>query len=122
MASNSSRSKTSKPPMACTRCSRRWSTATVRSVASVYALGSLAASVLLAALLGVYLRTQDGAATVPSIPLKLVDVDTQTTSDAENAMPLAFFEVLDSPGSADVVNVSVDEIDLVMIFDEEFGI
>ena len=54
--------------------------------------------------------------------MKLVDVDTETTREAESAMPAGFFEVLDSPGSADVVNMSIEDVDFVMIFDQELGI
>ena len=76
----------------------------------VYALGSLAASLLLAAVLAVYLRTPDGAPTAPPIPVTLVDVDTETTSGAESAIAAGFFEVLDSPSSADVVSMSFEEV------------
>ncbi len=87
------------------------------------ALGSLAASVLLAAVLGVYLRSQTGSPTAPPIPVQLVDVvETDATSDAESAISAGFFEVLDSPSSADVVRMAVDEVDFVMIFDEELDI
>lgn len=92
------------------------------STRRAYALGSLAASLLLAAFLGLYLRTQNGAPAAPPIPLKLVDVNTETTSEAESAMPAGFFEVLDSPSSADVVSMSFEDIDFVMIFDQELGI
>ena len=87
-----------------------------------YALGSLAASVLLAASLSVYLRIQNDAPGAPPIPAKLVDLDTGTTSQAESVMSAGFFEVLESPSSADVVRMAVDEVDFVMIFDAELGI
>jgi len=86
------------------------------------ALGSLAAAVLLAALFGVYLRSQNGSPTAPPIPVQLVDVETDATSDTESAASAGFFEVLDTPSSADVVRMAVEEVDLVMIFDEELDI
>ncbi len=92
------------------------------STRRAYALGSVAASLVLAAFLGVYLRTDDGPPGAPAIPPKVVDVETEAISAAENAVPAGFFEVLDSPSSADVVSMSFDEVDFVMIFDEELGI
>ena len=88
----------------------------------IYALGSLAASVLLAASLGVYLWTQNEGPGASPIPAQLVDLETETTWEAESAMPAGFFEVLDSPSSADVIRIAVEEIDFVMIFDAELDI
>ena len=92
------------------------------STRRVTALCVLAASLLLAAFLGVNLLTRNGVPTGPPIPGKLVEVDLQQASEPKIVLPAGFFEVLDTPGSADVVNISVEEVDLVMIFDEELGI
>ncbi len=86
------------------------------------AIGSLAAALLLAAVLGVYLRSRNGAPADPPIPGKLVEVELETPAGPQGGQPAGFFEVLDSPGSADVVSLSIEEVDLVMIFDEELGI
>jgi len=90
------------------------------STRRAYAFGSLAASVLLAALLGVYMQTRESPPATPPMPAQLVDVD--SAAGAESAIPAGFFEVLDSPGSAEVINLSVEGLDIVMIFDEKFDL
>ena len=85
----------------------------------IYALGSLAASLLLAAFVGIYLWGPGGGAEAPARPVQVVDVESKPTADV---VPAGFFEMLDSPGSAEVVNLSMEELDFVMIFDTEFGI
>ena len=92
------------------------------STRRIYTLGSLAASLVLAAALGIYLQIQNGAPAAPAAAAQLVDAARPTTSVAESAVPGGFFEVLDTPGSADVINISFEEVDFVMIFDPEIGI
>jgi hypothetical protein len=84
-----------------------------------YAWGSLAASILVAGLFGAYFWTQRGLDAPPDRPA-VVDVIAAPAPDA--AMPAGMIELLDSPGSADVVEMTVGDVEVVMIFDEAMGI
>ena len=85
-----------------------------------YAWGSLAASILVAGLLGAYFWTHRGLDAPPPDRPAIVDVIPVPAADA--AMPAGMIELLDSPGSADVVEMTVGDVEVVMIFDEAMGI
>jgi hypothetical protein len=84
-----------------------------------YAWGSLAASIVVAGLLGAYFWTQRGLDAPPDRPA-VVDAIPAPAADA--AMPAGMIELLDSPGSADVVEMTVGDVEVVMIFDKAMGI
>jgi hypothetical protein len=90
----------------------------------VYAWGSLAASILIAGLLGGYVWTQRDLEPPRSPRPEIVDaVRAPAPEPAEPAaMPAAMIEILDSPGNADVVEMTVGDVEVVMIFDREMGI
>jgi hypothetical protein len=85
-----------------------------------YAWGSLAASILIAGLLGGYVWTQRGLE--PTRPPRPEVVDVIRAPAPEAAIPAAMIEILDSPGNADVVEMIVGDVEVVMIFDREMGI
>lgn len=88
-----------------------------------YALGALAASLLLAGFLGLYLRVEQGAPDTSRDPGRLAEREPAPVRLPEEVIPAALLEVLDSPGSADVVQISVGgNVDFIMIFDAEFGL
>ena len=60
--------------------------------------------------------------TEAALALRLGAFALATVKNTESAVAAGFFEVLDSPSSADVVRMVVEEVDLVMIFDEELDI
>jgi hypothetical protein len=85
-----------------------------------YAWGSLAASILVAGLFGAYFWTQRDLEAPPPGRPAVVDVIPAAAPDA--AMPAGMIELLDSPGSADVVEMTVGDVEVVMIFDEAMEI
>jgi anti-sigma factor RsiW len=82
------------------------------------AWGSLAASILVAALAGAYFLG-DREAPVPGSP-EMVEV--LQTPEPEAAIPAGMIELLHSPSKADVVEMSIGDVRVVMIFDEAMGI
>lgn len=89
------------------------------AIRRTYAWGSLAASIVVAGLLGAYFWTQRGPDAPPDRPA-VVDAIPAPARDA--AIPAGMIELLDSPGSADVVEMTVGDVEVVMIFDEAMGI
>jgi hypothetical protein len=75
-----------------------------------WAVGAWAAAVLLAA--GLVLVSDDGAPRAPVDPA-VAEVNVKKTT------PRATVAVLESPGEAQVVDLAVGEIQVVMIFDQE---
>ena len=107
------------------RVSRRAEAAIAReerrsAIRRTYAWGSLAASILVAGLFGAYFWTHRGLDAPPPDRPAVVDVIPAPAPDA--AMPAGMIELLDSPGSADVVEMTVGDVEVVMIFDEAMGI
>ena len=80
------------------------------------AWGSIAASLLLAGVFGTYLWMGEDEAPPPEGAVRTADPARTVPGDA--AVPASMIEVLDSPGKADVVQVTVGDTELVMIFDE----
>lgn len=85
-----------------------------------YAWATLAASILVAGLFGAYFWTQRGLDAPPPDRPAVVDAIAAPAQDA--AMPAGMIELLDSPGSADVVEMTVGDVEVVMIFDEAMDI
>jgi hypothetical protein len=82
------------------------------------AWGSIAASLLIAGWLSTYLWPRPGPeSTVPARPALM---DVQRTGGG--AIPAGMVELLDSSGSADVVEMTVGDVEIVMIFDEAMEI
>ena len=84
------------------------------------AWGALAASLLMAGWLGSYLWPPPGSEGPPLTPPAIVDAPRATA--AEGAMPAGMIELLESPSSADVVEMTVGDVEVVMIFDEALQI
>ena len=84
-----------------------------------YAWGSLAASILVAGLLGAYFWGEGRRTPPPAGP---VVVDAVQAPASEAAIPAGMIELLGSSGGADVVAMSVGEVEVVMIFDEAMDI
>jgi hypothetical protein len=84
-----------------------------------YAWGSLAASILGAGLLGAYFWGEGGE---PPSPAGSAVVDAVPAPAIEAAIPAGMIELLESSGNADVVSMSVGEVEVVMIFDESMDI
>jgi hypothetical protein len=83
---------------------------------------ALAASLLLAAVLGVLLRMQPEAPSRMAVaPTRLADV-VPASAAADGAIPAGMIELLDSPGSAEVIEMMVGDLEVVMIFDAAMGI
>lgn len=89
-----------------------------RAVRPIYAVAGLAASLVLASLIGWYASSfrHGGPATAPKG--RIVDVQ----SVLEASAPVRGIELLSSPGNAQVVGLDLGDTQVVMIFDEEMGI
>jgi len=83
------------------------------------AWASLAASILVAGLLGAYFWG-DRVEAPPRAGPALVDVVPAPATEA--AIPAGMIELLEPSESADVVSLSVGEVEVVMIFDESMDI
>jgi len=84
------------------------------------AWGSLAASFLVGGLFLAYAWSQRGS--VPAAPTRAATSETAPAGFLGAAVPAGMIEILDSPGSADVVEISVGDVEVVMIFDEALKI
>jgi len=85
-----------------------------------WAMGAVAASVLVAGVFGAYLSNRPGVEPPAPIPVKSALSEPKTA--AEVSIPAGMIEVLESPGDADVVEMSVGDVQVVMIFDEALEI
>jgi len=85
-----------------------------------WAMGAVAASLLVAGLFGAYLSNRPGVEPPAPLPVKSVLSEPKTAADA--SLPAGMIEVLESPGDADVVEMSVGDVQVVMIFDEALEI
>jgi anti-sigma factor RsiW len=85
-----------------------------------WALGAVAASLLVAGILGAYLSNRPGVE--PPAPLPVKSALSEAKTAAEVSIPAGMIEVLESPGDADVVEMSVGDVQVVMIFDEALEI
>lgn len=84
------------------------------------AWGSLAASLLVAAVLGAYLWNQ---APITAPAPAVADSGAGMSAPAPEAtIPAGMIEFLESPESAEVVEMSVGDVEVVMIFDEAMEI
>jgi hypothetical protein len=79
---------------------------------------SLAASILAAALFIAQAWNQRGVET----PGPTRAAEAGAVQPPAPAIPAGIIEILDSPGSADVVEMSVGDVEVVMIFDEAMKI
>jgi anti-sigma factor RsiW len=85
-----------------------------------WAMGAVAASLLVAGLFGAYLSNRPGVE--PPAPLPVKSLLSKPKTAAEVSIPAWMIEVLESPGDADVVEMSVGDVQIVMIFDEALEI
>jgi hypothetical protein len=92
----------------------------------LYAALSVAAAVLLAVLFGGYLLERDAAPVAPQTAAVSPDTELSDTTAAAierfDREPVTGVELLDSPSSGQLVNVSVGETQITMIFDEALDI
>jgi anti-sigma factor RsiW len=92
---------------------------------AIATFGPIAASVLLAGLLGAYLWMERPAAP-PADVVRAPVVETGVGMDEPGpiapAGPASVVDVISSPGTAEVLDLSVGETQLVMIFDENLDI
>jgi hypothetical protein len=84
------------------------------------AFAAIAAAVLLAAVVGVRWLSGDAAGPPPP-PVRAETAPPRPAVEAAPAFP-ASIELLQSPGDADVVELSVGDVRVVMIFDERLDI
>jgi len=82
------------------------------------AWAALAASLAAAAVLGAYMWRQAAAPAPARMAAALVGNGTTEAA----ATPTGMIEVLDSPGTAEVVEISVGDLEVFMIFDKAMGI
>ena len=85
-----------------------------------WAVGAVAASLLVAGVFGAYLSNRTGVEPPAPLPVKSALSEPKTAAGASIAVGM--IEVLDSPGDADVVEMSVGDVQVVMIFDEALQI
>ena len=85
-----------------------------------YVWRSLAASLLVAALAGAYFFDQEAPEAPPPSPTGVAESVEPPATDA--VIPTGMIELLDSPGSADVVEMLVGDLEVAMIFDEAMKI
>ena len=83
-----------------------------------WAWGALAASILLAGMFVTYVNRPAVDAPLPLPEL----ASAQSPAPQPAAIPAGMIEVLKTPGEADVVEMTVGDVEVVMIFDEELGI
>jgi anti-sigma factor RsiW len=83
-----------------------------------WAWGALAASILTAGLFVTYVN-RPAVEVPPPLP---GPASAQAPPPPPAAIPAGMIEVLDSPGEANVVEMTVGDVEVVMIFDEELGI
>jgi anti-sigma factor RsiW len=90
------------------------------STRRAWAWGSLAASILVAALGGAYFWSGKSPHAPPPIRARATEAIRAPAPEA--AMPAGMIELLESPGDADVVEMSIGDVEVVMIFDEAMEI
>ena len=86
-----------------------------------WAWASVAASLILGGTIGAYLVTRPTATPVPERALLAPTSAAEVVPRAEEA-PVGGIRVLSSPGDAQVLDLSVGETQVVMIFDKELEI
>ena len=84
-----------------------------------WAWGAVAASLLTLGVFGT-LMNRSGVDPPPPLPREVVATPPLPSDPA--ALPAGMIEVFDSPGTADVVEMTVGDVDVVMIFDEAMKI
>ena len=89
-----------------------------RPAAHSWAWGALAASLLVAGMLGAYLLDRPGVEPPAPLPPQLVEREAARPFSG-TALPAGMVEVLDSPGDAEVIEIPLGDVQVVMIFDTE---
>ena len=84
-----------------------------------WAWGAVAASLLTLGVFGT-LMNRSGVDPPPPLPREVVATPPLPSDPA--ALPAGMIELFDSPGTADVVEMTVGDVDVVMIFDEAMKI
>ena len=84
-----------------------------------FGFASLAASLVLAGVVGSYLWMHEPVGSAPALPVEPARVEAVPSVESEPSMMI---ELLSSPGTAQVLDLSVGETQLIMIFDEALDI
>jgi hypothetical protein len=84
-----------------------------------WAYGAIAASIVAAGVFGAYLWESGSSGAPDPAPPRRVAREVRPPAPISDR-PAGMIEVLDSPGEADVVEMAVGDVQVVMIFDREF--